>query len=73
MLSPSTPRQPNAPDASRLDPGDMERAARIANLAWAVVANRLPYRSHRDRLRALEAAGEWMHEDHPVFASGIVR
>jgi hypothetical protein len=34
-----------------------ERACRLANLAWHWAVTRDGYRSHLDRLRALEAAG----------------
>ncbi len=45
-----------------------ERACRLANLAWHWVVTRAPYRSHLDRLRALEAAGAVPDEMH--FALG---
>lgn len=46
-----------APDKPGPTTDDMERAARLAGLAWDWLVTREGFRSHRDRLRALEAAG----------------
>ena len=44
-----------APDRGKTPP---ELACRIANVEWAIIAGRGPYRTHTERLRALQAAGE---------------
>ena len=60
---------PHAPLASG-DDLEAERACRLANLAWHWVVTRAGYRSHLDRLRALEAAG--VVADETYFA-GLAR
>lgn len=56
------PQQPDgsaqrARPAIPLDDPEMDRAARLANLAWTWLRDRGAARSHVERLRALQAAG----------------
>lgn len=53
-------------DEARVAPGpdafpdtldDSEVACKRVNVAWAIVAGRLPWRTHVERIHALEAAG----------------
>jgi hypothetical protein len=38
-------------------PLDPETACRVVNAYWAIIASRLPWKSHVQRLKDLEAAG----------------
>ena len=60
-----------APDRGKTPP---ELACRLANVEWAIIAGRGPYRTHTERLHALEAAGTIPDEvNFPRIAAGLPR
>lgn len=56
MQTPHPTRHDDTPgrDAGKTPP---ELACKIVNAQWALIAGRLPYRTARERLAAMEAAG----------------
>jgi hypothetical protein len=50
-----TRRPKSTPTAQ--SPVDPETACRVVNVEWAIIAGRLPWKSHVQRLKDLEAAG----------------
>lgn len=55
---------PVDPVKSRLTP---EAACRVVNVAWAIIAGRLPWASHVERIHELQAAG--LVNDETQFGS----